>query len=151
MKFPGKEAYETQWQIIQKLVAEAPLPGDPMPQMDPMTGMPVLDPMGQPVMVPGPMKPSVEVLPIEDHPPMFAALVDFMYSEEGRALRAIPDSPGWQNFMIYAMARQQIMMPPPMPPPGAPAGGGGELEPSMSQAPNEANAAMAANQTAGLQ
>lgn len=117
---PKEDAYKLEFRIISKLMREAPQPGPPQPVMDLMTGMPVMDLTGQPMMQPGPPVSSVPVYPLDDNATMLEACADFYMSTDGqRAMAPGPDgqpSPGWQNFTIHVQERQTAMAPPPLQP-----------------------------------
>lgn len=137
-EFPGENAYESERIIINQLLQEQPVEAPPMPQIDPMTGQPVLDEMGAPVTVPsGPPTPSIMPNPQlegQESMVMYQACLDFYMRPESRELEK-ENGPGWQNFILHMMARQMAMMPPAMPPAG---GGGGE--PSSDNPEDESSA-----------
>lgn len=123
LEMPGQKAYKNAFTVIEKLVQQEPVPGPPMPVMDPMTGMPVLDPMGQPILEPGPPMPSIQPGELDPWEAYLEACQDFDQSDAGQALRE-QQVPGYLNFLLYALELKKRMMPP-MPPagegdPGAP-------------------------------
>ena len=116
-EMPGEQAYKDEWAIIEQLITQPPLPPGPP---DPMTGMP-----GQPqsTIMPG---------PLDDNAAMLEACMDFDQSDRGQALRA-SNSPGYQNFILHALARKAALAPPPLPaPPAGPNGppAPGEMPPA---------------------
>jgi len=123
LEMPGQKAYKNAFSVIEKLVQGQPVPGQPAPVMDPMTGMPLLDPMGQPLMEQGPPMPSIQPGELDPWEAYLEACMDFDQSDAGQALRE-QQSPGYVNFLLYALELKKRMMPP-MPPagegdPGAP-------------------------------
>ena len=110
LRIPGEDAYEFQSKLIKKLLEQAPVAGPDIPVIDPMTGQPAIDQMGQPMMQPGPMIASIMPQQIEDHPSMLQACIDFYYSDEASQYRDQPGNTGWQNFMLHAGARQQAAL-----------------------------------------
>ena len=123
LEMPGQKAYKNAFMVIEKLIQQQPVPGQPAPAMDPMTGMPLLDPMGMPVMEQGPPMPSIQPGELDPWEAYLEACMDFDQSDAGQALRE-QESPGYVNFLLYALELKKRLMPP-MPPagegdPGAP-------------------------------
>jgi hypothetical protein len=105
IEMPGEKAYGNAWKIIEKLIAEQPIP-----QNDEATGQV----MG--------MGPSVQPGPLDDFQSVLEACKDFDQTDRAQELRD-SKSPGYDNFLLYA-AELMKQMAPPMPP-GAPGPDGG--------------------------
>jgi len=141
LEMPGEKAYQNAFVIIEKLVQQQPVPGPMEPVMqppppgameiDPTTGQPmpaqpqpVIDPMtGQPMMQPGPQMPSIMPGELDPFEVYLEACMDFDQSKAGQALREEQGNPGYLNFMLYALELKKRLMPPPgAGDPGAPEG-----------------------------
>ena len=132
LQLPGESQYRRAFKVIKDLLTQQPMPGPPVPVMDPMTGMPVVDPMtGQPAMQPGPMMPSIPPDLLDDATVNLTAAIDYAFSDDGDRAKATNPN-GWQNFMLWVQANHDKMAsgqpnaltppPPPMPQQGAPQG-----------------------------
>jgi len=126
LQVPGEAQYRRAFKIFQQLLAQQPIPQPPQPAMDPMTGQPILDMTGMPIMQPMPPLPSIQPDLLDDAAINITAAVDFAFSEDGElAKQANPV--GWQNLMLWVEANHAklisgqgnpLAIPPPMPAPG---------------------------------
>lgn len=135
LEMPGEKGYKNAFEVIEQLIQQEPTPGQPQPVVDPMTGQPVMDPAtGQPAVEVGPPTPSIMPGELDPFEVYLEACMDFDQSDIGKQLKnAKPPSPGYLNFLLYALELKKRLMPPPLPPEGGPSEPPPEGEPGAPE------------------
>jgi len=119
LKLPGEVQQDKQYREIEELLRGQP---QQEPVVDPMTGAPAVDQMGQVVL--GPPQPSVPVdMVYDDHQVEFKTVQMWMWTPEAQEIRKVNPG-GFQNVWLHGQAHWQAMQPPPGPGPLGPMGPG---------------------------
>lgn len=123
-KTPGSGVRNFLLTEIKHLLSSGPQ--EPPPEVDPLTGQPLLPDPAAPLM------PSIMPDPVVVEPMLALQIVrDWLTSDEGILQRDM-NPEGWDNVRLYAQQLMQMTMPPPPPP-----GEGGPPEAAPEEPPME--------------
>tara|TARA_R110000868_G_scaffold124847_2_gene329822 strand:+ start:578 stop:2971 length:2394 start_codon:yes stop_codon:yes gene_type:complete len=108
LTLPGANDRELQLEEIVQLINSTPIP-NPQMAMDPMTGEPVLDEMGQPMMGEMLEEPSVPIEPdVDNHDIHIQIARNWLTSEAGRLAKQ-ENPEGYKNVLLHMKAHVQFV------------------------------------------